>query len=202
MDPKRRGKWPTEAKDCRMTRMLEVEMKFRVRDFEAVRSRLAHAGARAESEHEESDEYFNAPDRDFAATDEALRIRRAGDSVLMTYKGPKLDALTKTRAEVEVPLAGGPGAAEGLRRLLIHLGYRPVSVVRKLRRIHRLEREGFPIELCLDEVEGLGSFVELEIQAPRDRMEAAKAALLALAADLGLEGSERRSYLELLLEGS
>ena len=48
-------------------------------------------------------------------------------------------------------------------------------------------------------MEGVGSFAELEIIAPASALEPAKAILLALAADLGLSGSERRSYLEMLL---
>jgi adenylate cyclase class IV len=42
--------------------------------------------------------------------------------------------------------------------------------------------------------------VELEIQAPEEEMERARGVLLDAAKDLGLEGSERRSYLEMLLE--
>ena len=44
------------------------------------------------------------PCRDFAQTDEALRIRTVGDTSFVTYKGPKLDATTKTRRELELPL--------------------------------------------------------------------------------------------------
>ncbi|MFA5141300.1 MAG: class IV adenylate cyclase [Elusimicrobiota bacterium] len=178
--------------------MLEIEVKFPA-DFEAVRARLAGRPFREEPAREESDEYFNAPDRDFAATDEALRVRRTGEAGFVTYKGPKTDSHTKTRVEVEVPLALGAGTLVDFRKLLLHLGYRPAAVVRKTRRVLRLERGGFPVELCLDEVEGLGRFVELEIRAPGESLEAAKAALLGLAEELGLSGSERRSYLELLL---
>src|SRR5947208_992675 len=48
--------------------MLEVEMKFPVADFEPVRERLAQWGARSDHEAQETDVYFNAPDRDFART--------------------------------------------------------------------------------------------------------------------------------------
>jgi predicted adenylyl cyclase CyaB len=63
-------------------------------------------------------------------------------------------------------------------------------------------RGGFALEVCLDEVEGLGKFVELEIQAPEERLDTARAVLLQCAAELELSPSERRSYLELLLGGS
>jgi adenylate cyclase class 2 len=179
--------------------MLEVEMKFPGADFAFLQRRLADWGACETAAVQEADHYFNAPDRDFARTDEALRLRRVGPANFVTYKGPKRDAQTKTRTEVEVPLAEGDRAAEDFLHILTHLGYRPVAVVRKRRRSYRLERDGFPLEVCLDEVEGLGRFVELEIQAPEERFEAARAVLLRSATDLGLTTSERRSYLELML---
>ncbi|HXG10007.1 MAG TPA: class IV adenylate cyclase [Gemmataceae bacterium] len=179
--------------------MLEVEMKFAGVDFGPMERRLAEWGARPGPLLQEADHYFNAPDRDFAQTDEALRLRRVGPANFVTYKGPKRDLQTKTRTEVEVPLAEGDRAAEDFIRLLTHLGYRPVAVVRKRRRIFHLERAGFPVAVSLDEVEGLGRFVELEVQASEKRMAAARAAVQKLAAELGLTASERRSYLELLL---
>jgi adenylate cyclase class 2 len=179
--------------------MLEVEMKFPVADFAPLKRRLGGWGARSGPALQEADHYFNPPDRDFARTDEALRMRRCGPANFVTYKGPKRDAQTKTRTEIEVPLAEGDETAEAFMRLLVQLGYRPVAVVRKRREVYHLEREGFAVEVCLDEVEGLGRFSELEIRAPEDRLEPARTLLLHLAEELGLTGSERRSYLELLL---
>jgi adenylate cyclase class 2 len=180
--------------------MLEVEMKFPVDDLPALERRLvAWPGAAPAAPLDEADHYFNAPDRDFARTDEAFRLRRIGPANFLTYKGPKRDAQTKTRTEVEVPLAEGDAVAEAMTRLVRHLGYRPVWVVRKRRRIFRVRRDGFALEVCLDEVDGLGSFAELEIQAPEEQLDAAREVLRRAAADLGLGASERRSYLELLL---
>ena len=180
--------------------MLEVEMKFSGADFPALEGRLAGWDAREAEAIDEVDQYFNAPDRDFGRTDEAFRLRRIGRANFVTYKGPKHDAVTKTRTEIEVPLAEGDRAADDFARLLVCLGYRPSGVVRKRRRIFHTERGGFPMEVCLDDVAGLGRFAELEIQAPEDRFEAARDVLLKTAAELGLTASERRSYLVLLLE--
>jgi adenylate cyclase class 2 len=180
--------------------MLEIEMKFPVADFAPLRQRLADWGAVGE-EREDADHYFNAPDRDFARTDEALRLRRIGAANFVTYKGPKRDAQTKTRTEVEVPLAPGDAVADGFRQLLTHLGYRFVSVVRKRRTLFHLRREGYDLEVCLDDVEGVGRFAELEIQAPESELERGRGVLQRAAAELGLTASERRSYLEMLLTG-
>ena len=180
--------------------MLEVEMKFPMRDFTAVESRLALAQAQLLTARQDLDQYFNAPDRDFARTDEALRIRGIGSANFVTYKGPKRDAQTKTRTEIEVPLADGAATAEAFAKLLTHLGYRPVAVVQKQRSIYHLERGTFSLEVSLDEVQGLGRFVEIEVLAPEEQLEDARRVVQELATELGLTTSERRSYLELLLE--
>jgi adenylate cyclase class 2 len=52
----------------------------------------------------------------------------------------------------------------------------------------------------LDDVERLGTFVELEIIADEEHIERAKKQLERLAQELELSKPERRSYLELLLE--
>jgi adenylate cyclase class 2 len=179
--------------------MLEVEIKFPVPDFGPIEQQLGTWGARVVRPRAEADHYYNAPDRDFASTDEALRLRRVGAANFVTYKGPKRDTQTKTRTEVEVPLAEGDDVAADFGRLLEHLGYRPVAVVRKRRRILQLEREGFNLEFCLDEVEGLGTFVEIETLASEARLPAARDLIVRTAGLLGLKTSERRSYLELLL---
>ncbi len=177
---------------------LEVEAKYRLDDAAAFRARvLALAGGPGEIETHE-DRYFAAPDRDFARTDEACRLRVANGAAVLTYKGPKFDAATKTRREIEVPLAAGTAAAAG--EFLAALGYRETLTVRKTRERWRLVRAGRPCEICLDQVAGLPPHAEIETLAAPAELDAARAALAALAAELGFAGpSERRSYLELLL---
>ncbi len=180
--------------------MLEIEMKFPVADFATVRRALAAWGAAEGESREDADHYFNAPDRDFGRTDEALRLRRIGRANYVTYKGPKRDAQTKTRTEVEVPLAEGDEPARDFEALLRHLGYRPTAVVHKRRSLYHLKRDGFALEVCFDEVDEVGRFVELEILAPEDQLDRGRATLQQVARELGLTASERRSYLEMLLE--
>jgi len=179
--------------------MLEIENKYPVTDFPRLEKALAKLGAQPAVDRQDADHYFNAPDRDFAQTDEAFRIRRIGTHNHVTYKGPKIDRETKTRKEIEVPFAGGDEAAAKMIDLFTHLGYRPVAVVRKRRRTLELEREGFDLEICLDEVEQVGTFAEIEIVAEEKRFEAAKAVIQKLAVELGLGATERRSYLQMQL---
>jgi adenylate cyclase, class 2 len=182
--------------------MLEVEMKFAVADFASIKKCLRDWNASADEAIDEADQYFNAPDRDFAQTDEAFRLRRIGPKNMLTYKGPKAAGVVKTRTEIEVSIAQGPIAAEDMSRLLVHLGYRPVAVVHKRRRIFHLQREGFALEVCLDEVAEVGQFVEVEIVTPPERKDEAEKVLQQTAAELGLSADHliRRSYLGMLLE--
>ena len=177
----------------------EVEQKFPVADLAAVERRLQALGAVPEGVVEQVDRYFAHPTRDFARTDEALRLRQVGDENHITYKGPKLDAATKTRREIELPLAAGAEQAAQWQSLLEALGFVPAAIVHKTRRRLRLVWQGATVEAALDEVTDVGRYVELELSADEGSLDEARTQIQALARELGLSGSERRSYLELLL---
>jgi adenylate cyclase, class 2 len=179
---------------------LEVEQKHRVEDLAALEAQLEALGVKLGPPLEQADLYFAHPSRDFATTDEALRIRTAGGTSFVTYKGPKLDSATKTRRELELPL--GTSDADGARfaELLRALGFRPVATVRKRRRTFHIEHDGQMVEGALDDVDAVGTFAELELQVAGDDFAHAKRTILSLAKELELGPAERRSYLEMLLE--
>ncbi|PHS07128.1 MAG: adenylyl cyclase CyaB [Blastopirellula sp.] len=177
----------------------EVELKFPVQDLAQIESALISMDAIVEVAVKQSDFYYAHPARDFAKTDEALRIRRVGSKNFITYKGPKLDADTKTRKEIEVPLISGEEGAVNIMEMIETLGFTQVAEVTKIRRKADLMFEGSSVEVALDEVDGLGSFIELEIIASESTMDLAKQSILKLAKQLGLSQSQRLSYLELVL---
>lgn len=186
--------------------MYEVELKYPLGDTAAeVRSALAGLGARFRPAVEQCDRYFSHPSRDFARTDEALRLRREGAAVAITWKGPRLGTAGKTRREIELPLAPAdaraPAAAtlESFTELLEALGFHRVREVSKVRLPARLPWHGTEIEVAIDTVAGLGDFLELELLAREGEVPLALESLTSLAAELGSRTPERRSYLELLL---
>lgn len=178
----------------------EVEQKHHVPDVAVLLKVLAERGAEVGPPVEQADQYFAHPCRDFAKTDEALRIRTVGDKSFVTYKGPKIDTTTKTRRELELPLH--PDDAHGSRfaELLQSLGFTPVAVVRKRRRSFELDIAGREIDGALDDVDNVGTFVELELLADQSGLDEAKRIVSKLATELNLGPSERRSYLEMKLE--
>ncbi len=142
----------------------------------------------------EEDLYFEHPCRRFGETDEALRVRFSEKGVELTYKGPKVDEVTKSREEISVK------TSENIVSVLEKLGFETVGKIKKKRKIYRkgdlslfldeVWGEAFGEEIYLGkylEVEGIGEYEELV-----DRV-------ISEAKKLGVKEFERRSYLELLL---
>ncbi len=184
---------------------LEVEIKVKVDDPERAEEILGEEGKHVRTLRQE-DVYFSHPCRDFAKTDEALRLREVeieegSTCVLLTYKGPKIGKVGKSRIEVEVEVSD----KEAAREILERLGFEPLEdmVIRKVRKVYALHIDGTRVEACLDTVEGLGTFLELEIEAEEDAdVGELEAMLLELVRDrLGVRGEVvRDSYLELLMQ--
>lgn len=207
--------------------MYEVEVKVPA-DHQAVRSALAGVGAARVETLAQADTYFDAPHRDFAETDEALRVRRVAsatpdfdqdaatddrsvpaviDDVLdgafresgearVTYKGPLLEAESKTREEFETGVESG----DEMRTILDRVGFHPAATVRKLREKHRLDE----FTVLLDAVEDVGEYVEVETEVEtEDAVEAAREDAYDRLDRLGLDPSDqiRTSYLGLKLGG-
>lgn len=181
------------------TMQLEIEQKYPVPDLSPLQQTLETLGANFQPVIRQVDIYFRHPARDFAATDEALRLRCVGKENCITYKGPKIDAQTKTHREIELPLESGPKSWESWVEMLEILGFRRVKEVSKDRIPGNLEWEGMEIHLALDQVFGLGTYLELEILADEKELSTAKQRLGSLAEKLGLRQPERRGYLDLLL---
>jgi len=178
---------------------LEVESKFAVASPTAVRGRLEQIGARAGPQQLQVDTYYAHPARDFWRSREAFRWRRRNQSNVLTYKGPQLPGPTKSRAEIELAVADGEAGARSCAALLDALGFTPIATVRKRRVTLRLGWQGWDVEVALDQVDGLGAFVEVEILCGEGELGPAQEAVRSLAAAVGLEAPEPRTYLELML---
>lgn len=171
--------------------MIEVESKFWSPGNDKVEKTLLRLGARKVSDGAMEDIYFSHPSRDFGKTDEALRLRKMDGRAELTYKGPRMRMEhTKAREEITVPV----GDPLGTQRIVERLGFQEKHVVSKRRATYVLDK----LRVEIDEVEGLGQFIELElITEEPQRAEA----LIAMAQEqLGLERGEPRTYLEMIIE--
>ena len=184
--------------------MYEVELKVRA-DHDPVREALESRDADRIGRVKQVDTYYDAPHREFAETDEALRIRRETDldsglqTAKLTYKGPLVEEESKTREEYETVVGDGE-AADGL---LDGLGFAPAATVEK----ERVSYDVGGFTVTLDTVDGLGEFVEVEREVVAEddddpAVERTREEAVTLLDELGLdpESQIRTSYLGLLLE--
>lgn len=155
--------------------MIEVEIKLKISNKENVLQGLLDLGFVEADALKETDQYFDNADGQMKLGDSALRIRNVTDlktdisTTQITFKGKKSDVTTMTRPEFETSV----GEAMTMEKILNSLGFYVVepSVV-KVRHEYCLEK----ITACLDCVEGLGDYLELEIMVDKeqDKSEALK----------------------------
>ncbi len=179
----------------KQTSMIEIEAKAQVKDPKQMEERIAVLGATPIGMENQVDTYYNAAHRDFGQSDEALRIRVQDGKSFLTYKGPKLDRVSKTRKEFQVEI----NDAESMRNILASLGFFPVATVTKKRKNYRLG----DFFVSIDEVGNLGNFIEIEISAEDSKKYEEKVEnIFRFIEKLGMsrESTIRKSYLEMLLE--
>lgn len=176
--------------------MIEVEVKAWIKDLNDVKRRLKVLGAQKIGTEHQEDIYFNAPHRDFSITDEALRIRKIpqdGDkTIFITYKGAKMDKISKTRKEIEFRIEDAKKAA----LILENLGFSPVATIKKERITYLLDE----FIISLDNVYNVGEFMEIEKETKEgENFEDSLNKIFEIYKRLGITGGfERRSYLEML----
>jgi|Deesub1362A_J573_1020465.scaffolds.fasta_scaffold00405_24 adenylate cyclase class 2 len=172
---------------------LEIEAKFKLERVEDVEKKVKRIADFVIDKIEE-DIYFNSEFRDFSKSDEAIRLRKDVEGVSLTYKGPKIDKDTKAREEIKVRIF--PEDYERMIDILEKIGLKKFAKVRKRRKIYRKGN----ILICIDSLEGLGDFIEIEVEDLD--LEKAKAEIFKLVKILGIEKAEniRKSYLELLIK--
>ena len=125
---------------------------------------------------------------------EGGEVNTADTSTAITYKGPLVEAASKTREEFETGVSD-PEAAAGI---LDGLGFEPAATVEKRR--ERWTLDGATV--TLDSVTDVGEFIEIELTAvDAAGIEDARERAIAALDRLGLDADDqlRTSYLELLL---
>jgi adenylate cyclase, class 2 len=178
----------------------EVERKYSIADGDLLRTRLKEAGATPGGHARQIDTYYNAPHRDFLAADvvsEWLRIREEdGVSSLNLKRWLPLGAAEQTHCdEFETTVADG----QAVRHLLAALDFPHLVTVDKTRETWTLNNT---VEVAIDTVADLGTFVEFEYAGPATNLEDALLDLTHAidALDLDLGERDRRGYPYLLLD--
>ena len=137
--------------------MIEVEIKFRCPDRHAVEDILTRIGATSEGTAIEEDRFFAHPVRDFAATDEVLRLPLGRPPArVLTFKGAKRVGIGKMREEIETGIAD----SDALATIFARLGFAERASLCKTRTSYSLLRGGFQTHVVIDEFPPVGRFCE------------------------------------------
>jgi adenylate cyclase class 2 len=180
--------------------MIEVELKAKLEkdDISNFIHKLEELGFKRVVKKEEVDTYFNGIDRDFRETDEALRIRKSLNldngnvKYYITYKGPKMDNISKTREEIEVQVSNG----EHTQKIFEKLGFKSVKPISKIREIYKKDK----IEISIDKVKDVGTYIEFEkiVESESEKSDAVDELLnLMKSLNISKDNLVKTSYLEL-----
>jgi len=134
----------------------ETEIKFRVDDLAALASRLEGLGYQQVTPRtHEMNVLFDLPGRPLRARGDILRLRKYGDSWVLTHKGKTSDesGRHKVRTETETNVEDG----KKMEAILRALQFEPVFRYEKF----RAEWEGDQGHVVIDETP-IGNFAEIE----------------------------------------
>ena len=143
--------------------MKEIEVKARIKDARKIIERLKNLGGTLSLPIQQVDTVYTkiiGKVEDYIRNDHFLRIRETSDGrFVFTVKKPLYkEVLTKAEHETEFK------DSKELERGLLLMGYQVASKVIKSRKIAHVS--GF--EICIDDVTGLGSFIEIEKMSDGD----------------------------------
>lgn len=137
--------------------MKEIELKARVHDFELLTNRLAELGCIFSEPLRQDDIIFDKPDYGREGRN-VLRIRASGGKTYLTLKRDVSGELDSIEKEVEV------SDANLIREVIELLGF--VEQVRVGKNRRKCKYGDY--EICLDEVDDLGGFIEVEKMSEED----------------------------------
>jgi adenylate cyclase class 2 len=159
----------------------EIEVKYRVLDPAALTAALCECGLDLSAPVHQDDQAYAQDGWHYGMSKLGAvfaRLRTQGGQHLFTLKRPVDNELACLEFETEV------ADREQMHEAIGHMGFYPTVRIVKVRRTARLGE----LSLCLDEVEGLGMFLEVERVIPEGHSGAAvQAELDAFARSLGVE---------------
>jgi len=181
---------------------VEVEIKIEINDFEEIKVKVSAVGKLIKS-IKQIDDYYIPCHRDFFAQKphptEWLRIRTNPDKVIFEYDksiNKKANGEQECAEEYETEISN----VEEFRKILSFLDFKKVVTVDKQREYWDCGN----IEVALDKIEGLGTFIEAEAKGDFKDATQAKQACLKFLDGLGIKNAENiqinKGYPVLLLE--
>lgn len=176
----------------------EIEVKFPLKNTEKIVDFLNNLAEKMEKKIVQIDTYFTPSHKNFLEPEypfQWLRIRESEKGVMVNYKHfyPENKKNTDYCDEFEVGVDGPV-----IKKILERLDFKKLVEVKKERNSWMYK----DVEISIDNVEGLGDFIELEITTHFDNPKIAKEYLYRLTKEIGADVGEEdyRGYPFLLLE--
>lgn len=163
--------------------MREIEVKYRVSDVEALLLALKARGIALSDAVYQDDQAYALATWSYGDDKRGVafvRLRTVGGRHVFTLKRPAENALSCDEYESEV------ADRDQMHAAIVAMGFHPTVRIAKSRRTAVVDG----VSLCVDDVEGLGAFLELErMAADGCSGEAVQGDLAAFVDDLGIDAT-------------
>ena len=173
---------------------IEVELKFKLPN-EFIKEGILNflqENATFQKETLQKDTYFTASHKDLFAqpVNKWLRIRETSKGNIFNYKELKGNYCEEYETKIENP-------AE-MEKILLAVGVKPAIIINKTRKSFLYH----DIEISIDEVDKIGTFIELEMKGEYHSPKDAESQLRELTKKLSLNKDrlDKKGYLRLALE--
>ena len=164
--------------------MKEVEVKAKADNLDSVKEKLESLGCEFSDAVIQDDKIYLPNGMDLGDTRRglvAMRIRNSNGKYIFNQKVQLENDLDNIEHETEI------SDPDELHEMLVHLGYYVSSHVNK----KRIKCNYKDMEICLDEVKGLGNFVEAEKLTKEDDSLQVQKELFEFLMSLGIKEEDR-----------
>lgn len=173
--------------------MKEIEVKIKVADLDKCVAIFENQGCVFSAPKTQDDmAYFpkELTDNDLKVLGKNfLRIRRENDRILFTLKQPQTNQLDCLEYELEI------SDAEEMENIIRELGYVPYIGITKTRREGTLK----DYSICIDNVDKLGSFIELEKMTDQDA-DTVQKEMMEFLGSIGIVGEQIHDGYDILMK--
>lgn len=172
----------------------EIKLKYNSMYRNSLIKKCLEMGFERIDKRKEIDTYYNHTHKNLLLCDQALRIRnissKDGKKCIVTFKGANKMQGLQCREELEMFV----GDSKIFHNILEQLGFFVLLQVEK----ERLYLKRRNVQICVDEVVGLGSYFEIEILDKKTAIED----VWKLIKEINVIEAEieKKTYLELILE--
>lgn len=159
--------------------MREIELKFKIENIESILTFLEKQGCEISPMNYQYDTIYVKDLNHVESTEGSiwLRVRKTNDKIELNYKKQSAKKMESEEIEFEV------SSYEKANSFLKALGFQEWVQVNKKRRYTKYQ----DYNICIDEVERLGTFIEIELLIEEQTNEDYEEKILNVAKEMGID---------------